>query len=149
MTGGEKIESKDAVKEEEQQKIKAELIGGKIGALVLQTAGVAKLSGSAIAGLSEKVGVKKPAKGIRVVLKDDTVLVDIHIVAVFGRSIPEIARFIQKETKSLFNEEFPSYHLTAVNVWIDGLSFNEEAIKYRDQAIALLKQEEKERCSLD
>ncbi len=142
MTGGEKIEGKDIAKEEDQQKIKAEIIGGRIGVLVLQAAGVEKLSGSAIAGLGEKVGVKKPAKGVRVVLKEDAALVDIHIVTTFGKPIPEIARYIQKEIKNLFNEEFSSYHLTAVNVWVDSVNFSEEAIKYRDQAIALLKQEE-------
>jgi uncharacterized alkaline shock family protein YloU len=142
MTDSGKTEGEDtALKEKEQQKIKTELISGKIRALLSRPEAVDKLSGGGLTGPAAKANTKakKPVRAIRVALKDNTVSVDVHIVVVFGKPIPETARHIQREIKNLFNREFSFYHLRAVNVWADDVTFGEDAVKYRDQAIEQLR----------
>jgi uncharacterized alkaline shock family protein YloU len=138
MSDSEKIADSDIpVKDEEQQKIKAAFISGRIRNLISRTEAGEQPQGAA-AGREEKTGEKQPVKGVRVALKDDTALVDVHITAVFGKPIPEKARHIQQEVKNLFHREFAAYHLRAVNIWVDSVSFGKDATNYRDQAIEQL-----------
>ena len=97
---------------EESEKKTAETISAKVSDLVLQAAGVARLPGKA---------QTRQKKGIKAVVKDKRVTVNIHIVVDFGRPIPEIARLIQGEVKNLMKKEFPDQLLQGVNIWVDGI----------------------------
>jgi uncharacterized alkaline shock family protein YloU len=114
---------------DEQQGHIAKQIAGTIRDLVLGTDGVDRLYGWSVAG------AKQPASGVRVSIKDEDVLVNVHIVVCFGKSIPEIARQIQMEATVAFHREFPGHHLAAVNVWVDGIRFDDGSNEYRKQAV--------------
>jgi len=91
-----------------------------------------------MSGASKKKKVKKPSKGVRVTIKDNVVLVHIHIIVSFGKSITEIAHHIQNEAKALLEREFPEYALSAVNIWVDGVRFDDASVAYRSEAIQSL-----------
>jgi len=116
------------IKDEQQGNV-MKMVTAMIKELVLSTDGVDRLYGWVVAG------AKQPASGIRVSIKDEVVLVNIHIVVCFGKSIPEIARQIQNVATVYFQREIPDYRLSAVNVWVDGIRFNEDSYKYRKQTV--------------
>ena len=96
-------------------------------ALVLDTPGVARLTdrkGSGKAGESSRAKNAKPSKSVRVMMKDSAVSINARVIAAYGKPIPETARRIQDEIKKQVNERFPHLTLTAVNVWVDGVSFD-------------------------
>ena len=131
--------------EEELQKIKAGTIAGQIGALIRDIPDVGQSSGLPQAEVNtkanKKASKKKPVKSVRVIIKETAVTVNIHIIIDFGKSIPEITRRIQNEVKALLQREYADYLLTAVNVWVDGVRFNQDAVRYREEAIKALRVE--------
>ena len=128
-----------ADREEEQRKKVAAVIAEKMSVLALGAPGVDRLSRRAVADPGRKKKMRKPAKGVRVSIKDEAIRMNIHIVVDFGKSIPDIARKIQNEAKSLIQREYPDYTLSAVNVWVDGVRFDAASMAYRREAIDTLR----------
>ena len=136
-------ESNTTLEKEEQQKAAiAESLADSIAGLVLRVPGVNKLSGRLSTGFSKKAKAKaqakRPRKGVRVTIREKTIYVSIQIMVDFGKSIPDIARQIQKETKEFIDKEYTDYQLSSVNIRVDGFQFSQDSIKYRDQAIKAL-----------
>ena len=127
------------VKDEQQKRI-AKKIAGRISSLVLGTAGVDRLSGWSLTGSGRKKGPRQPVNGVRIIVKDDKVRADVHIVVSFGKSIPEIARRIQKDAKELIELEFPELSLAAVNVQVDGVRFDPDSAEYRKRSVGTLEE---------
>ena len=125
-------------REEEQRKKVAAILTERIGVLILATPGVVRLSRSVMSGMSNKNKTRKPAKGIRITIKDNAIRVNIHIVVRFGESIPVIARQIQNEAKILIQRDFPDFDLSGINIRVDGVRFDEVSVSYRNEAIRLL-----------
>ena len=87
-------------------------------------------------GVARPVG--KQSKGVRAVIKETAIDVDIYFIAEFGRPIPEIAHRIQREVKTYINTEYPDYRLSSVNLRVEGIRFNQDSVLYRNEAIASL-----------
>ena len=128
-------------KEEEKQKKTAERVAWQISALIQRMPGVDVLSGKTGAGREKADSEKKAAKGVRVTFKDSSVLANIHVFVDFGKSIPEIARHIQNEAKTLLQSAFPDRQLAAVHIWVDGVRFDRDSVRYREEAIASLEED--------
>ena len=103
----------------------ADTIATVISTLLMETAGVARLVG-------------RQSKGVRVLIKDDSIQVNIRFIADFGKPIPEIARLIQNQAKDIVANEFKDYRLTSVNVWVEGIRFNQDSSLYRTAAVSSL-----------
>lgn len=101
-------------------KISAESIGAMIPPVVSGVSGVVALGGGRVDGWGEMMGVRKTTRGVKVALKDEGILIDIHIIARFGCRIPEVAREIQLETKKMV-EEMTGQRVIAVNVIVAGI----------------------------
>jgi len=127
-----------AGKEDEKHKKIAERVAWQISVMIQYMPGVDALSGKTGARREKANQEKKAARGVRVVCKDDSVLANIHIVVDFGKSIPEIARHIQNEAKILLQSAFPDCNLAAVHIWVDGVRFDHDSVRYREEAIASL-----------
>ena len=124
-----------AIRNEDKQKNVAKSMAGWISGLVIQTSGADRIVGT---DYGQQNGENKTVKGVRVVIKDTSVRVNVHIAVVFGKTIPEIARQIQKETSRLFDQVFPDYQLKSINVYVDSIVFNQDSVLYRKQAIESL-----------
>ena len=121
-----------AVKSEEKQRKIAKSMASRISDLVFPAVWPERNAG---AGYDRKDGERKSGKGVRVAIKDEGVRVNIHIAVTFGESIPDIARQIQRDTKKLFDQLYPEYPLTSVNVWVDSVMFDQDSVLYRKQAV--------------
>ena len=125
-------------REEEKQRLITDAIADQINVLILTTPGAGQLYGKSMASLGKKKSKKQPSKAVRVVLKEKTISLNIHLVVDFGKPIPEIARRIQNEAKALIGRSYPEYELLAINVWVDGVRFSRDSANYRSEAVSAL-----------
>ncbi|MBE7011556.1 MAG: Asp23/Gls24 family envelope stress response protein [Ruminococcaceae bacterium] len=69
-------------------------------------------------GIVEFLGKKNPSKGVKVVVTDEVVDVDISISVTYGCRIQQVAKEIQEKVKSEI-ESMTGYSVNSVNVLID------------------------------
>ena len=122
----------------EQQEPIANGIALALSDLVMRTPGVYSISGRAKQDPEKESKSKKPAKGIRVSIRDTGILVNIHVAVHFGSPIPEIARLIQHDARDLILRDFPEYQLSAVNISVNSVRFDQESFKYREESVNAL-----------
>lgn len=135
-----KENSGDYPDKEEGQKVLAESIVERISGLVSRIQGVYLSPGKAPNGINKKPKGKRPGKSVRVAVKDNAILVNIHIFVRFGKPIPETARQIQNITKDFIDKEYTDYQLTSVNIRVDGILFDKDSADYREQAVKSLEE---------
>ncbi len=126
------IENKDDIIEEvidlaeEKQdtvKISPDVVATIAGVATTEIEGVSGMCNTFAGGLAEKLGAKKnPTKGIKVEIKETSVVIDLYIIVEFGIRIPELAWEIQESVKSNV-ETMTGLLVEKVNVHIDGISF--------------------------
>ncbi len=126
------IENKDDIIEEiidlndEKQdtvKISPDVVATIAGVATTEIDGVAGMCNTFAGGLAEKLGAKKnPTKGIKVEIKEASVVIDLYIIVEFGIRIPELAWEIQESVKNNV-ETMTGLLVEKVNVHIDGISF--------------------------
>lgn len=111
-------------------KIAPDVIATIAGIATQEIKGVCGMCNTFAGGLAEKLGAKKnPAKGIKVEIKENSVLIDLYIIVEFGIRIPELAWEIQESVKNSV-ETMTGLSVDKVNVHIDGISFK----KYESEA---------------
>ena len=77
-------------------KISPDVVATIAGVATTEIKGVAGMFTSFAGGIAEKLGAKKsPTKGIKVEIKEKSVIIDLYIVVEFGIRIPELAWEIQ------------------------------------------------------
>ena len=123
----------DLTQENEKQdmvKIAPDVVATIAGIAAQEIDGVAGMCNTFTGGLAEKLGAKKnPARGIKVEIKENNVLIDLYIIVEFGIRIPELAWEIQESVKNSV-ETMTGLSVDKVNVHIDGISFK----KYESEA---------------
>lgn len=99
------------------------------GLAATEVEGVASMVGSTSGGLAEifKRGqnTRSLTKGVRIELNDNTISVQLTIVVDYGSPIPRVARNIQENVKKAI-ETMSGLEVTAVNVMVQGVSFDKE-----------------------
>ncbi len=106
-------------------KISEEVIASIAAIAVSEVEGVKSLSagiGSDIAGL---LGKKNLTKGVKIKFSESSVEIDVFISVKFGSIICDVAKEIQSKVTSAV-ESMAGMHVTAVNVNVTGISFDEE-----------------------
>lgn len=104
-------------------KIAPDVIATIAGIAAKEINGVAGMCGSFAGGIAEKLGAKKsPTKGIRVEVKENSVVIDLYVIVEFGVRIPELAWEIQESVKNNV-ETMTGMSVEKVNIHIDGISF--------------------------
>jgi len=114
-----------SVNELGQIKIAPEVISLIASLAVSEVPGVSDLSGGFTGDMLEKVGVKSPAKGIKVQLGENEVLIDTSIVVEYGVSIPDVAKEVQRKVK-VSVETMTGINVTQVNVHVQGVNFQKD-----------------------
>lgn len=123
------------------------------GLAATEVEGVASMVGGSSSGLAEifKRGqnARSLTRGVRVELNDNTVAVHLTIVVDYGSPVPEVAKNIQENVKKAI-ETMSGLEVTAVNVFVQGVSFEKEnraaAEIEAKQRLMLQKQQEEERA---
>jgi uncharacterized alkaline shock family protein YloU len=88
----------------------------------LKVPGVVEMSGTFVDGLAGMIGKKAVDRGIHVVVEDNAVVMELHVVLEFGVRIPQVAWQIQNEVRQAV-EHMTGKVVKAVNVIVQTLRF--------------------------
>jgi len=80
----------------------------------------AKSAGDGIVSLLKKDHYEK---GVKVIAQEDGIIVEMHIVVLYGVNLPAVTRSISKEVKYMV-EQMTGFTVKKVNIFIDGMKTN-------------------------
>ncbi len=80
----------------------------------------AKSAGDGIVSLLKKDHYEK---GVKIIPGDDGIIVEMHIVVLYGVNLPAVTRSIAKEVKYMV-EQMTGFAVKKVNIFIDGMKAN-------------------------
>ena len=86
--------------------------------------GVSAMAGNITNELMAKVGVKKLTKGVRVIVEEDNVNVDLAVTMDYGFNIPATCQQVQNKVKSAI-ENMTGLMVLEVNIKIAGVAMDE------------------------
>ena len=111
------------------------MMNTKLGEIAVDTAVVAKYAGSSavecfgvvgMASISMKDGLVKLLKrdnfthGVGVAIKDNKIIIDLHIIVSYGVSISAVAENLISNVKYKI-EEFAGLEVTKINIFVEGV----------------------------
>lgn len=119
--------------------IAPEVIEVIAGLAAVEIEGVAGMSGGFVSGVTELLGRKNLAKGVKVEVGQKEAAVDVSIVIEYGFKIPEVAGKIQDNVKHAI-ESMTGLDVVEVNVHIHDVQFKgQEKVVEEDTAVNRLK----------
>ncbi|MBP7332483.1 MAG: Alkaline shock protein 23 [Firmicutes bacterium ADurb.Bin373] len=123
----EKINADQSDKGEKQGtiKISEDVVTTIAGLAAAEVSGVAGMSGGITGELVEKLGRKNISKGIKAVMGENEVTIDINAIVEYGVNIHEVALELQNSIRNAI-ENMTGLSVVNVNVNIQGLSFGSE-----------------------
>ena len=118
----ENVEKTAEVEKADTIQISDEVVAVIAGMTVAEVSGVAEMAGGFAGGISEVFsGKKNMAKGIKVEINDNSVVIDVNIIVEYGSRIPDVAFDIQKRIKASV-ENMTGLNVEQVNVHVQGVS---------------------------
>ena len=96
------------------------------GLAATEVEGVSSMAGNITNELVAKLGMKNLAKGVKVELLDNSVVIDVAINVAFGTSVPEVSRKVQEKIISAV-ETMTGLTVAEVNVKIAGIDMEKES----------------------
>ena len=105
-------------------KIADDVIASIVGLAVTEVDGVSKLTGGVSRDIIAKLGKNSLANGVRVLIEEQLIKVDISIVVKFGYNILEVSREIQEKVKSTLLT-MTGLECKSVNVRVSNVDFGE------------------------
>ena len=109
-----------------QIEIAPEVIEVIAGIAVTEVEGVAATRGNFASGVVERFGKKVHNKGIKSVILDDGIIIDVFCSVTYGFSIPSVAKEIQSQIRQAV-QNMTNLHIQEVNVHITGIQFEQES----------------------
>lgn len=121
-------EAKDNSENDENNNIEIsnDVIAVIAGMAASDVPGVAEMAGGFAGGISEVLsGKRNKAKGIKVDVDGNKVVIDVNIIVEYGTRIPDVAFEIQKRVKKAV-ETMTGFTTTEVNVHVQGVLTEKE-----------------------
>lgn len=100
-----------------------EVIAIIAGLAATEVEGVVSMAGNITNELVSKLGMKNLAKGVKVTVNSETVVVDLALTLEYGYSIPKTSSIVQEKVKSAI-ENMTGLTVTEVNVRIAGVNMS-------------------------
>lgn len=88
---------------------------------VKEVEGVVDLYGNFGSDIADRLGMKNPNKGIKLVLNESSVEVECSIIALYGKPVIEIAKNVQNAVRNAI-ESMTGLKVDFVNVNVSGIS---------------------------
>lgn len=119
-------------------KIAVDVVTTIAGIAASEIEGVSNMYSSIAGGIAEILGAKKnPGKGVKVEMKEDSVIVDLFIIVEYGIRIPELAWEIQETVKENI-ETMTGLLVEKVNIHVEGISFDKDKEKKKNDVAELV-----------
>lgn len=123
------MESNEFIKEDKTSlgsiRIADEVVKVIAGLAAIEVKGVAGMSGGLVGGITEMLGRKNLAKGIKVEVGEKETAVDMYVIIDYGVKIPDVAAEIQEKVKNAV-ESMTGLVVVEVNVNVQGVAFASE-----------------------
>lgn len=107
-------------------KISDEVVAIIAGMAASEVKGVSSMNGGIVGGISEMLGKKNFAKGVKVQVGEKEALIDLFITVEYGCRIPDIAWEIQNKVKTAV-ENMTGLSVVEVNIHVQGVNMPKEA----------------------
>lgn len=78
--------------------------------------------------VGEQLTGKKAARGVRLDVQGDSLAIDLYLMVRYGYAIPEVAQKVQESVSAAVGG-MTGFTVSAVNVHVAGISFNDEKEK--------------------
>ena len=102
--------------------ISAEVLAVLAGAAAMETEGVGAMAAGLGSDMAELVGRKVVAKGVRIVISEDKISIDLSILVKYGYAIPDVAKAVQEAVmNAVVNTS--GLEVACVNVIVAGVVF--------------------------
>ncbi len=115
----------DPKKEGDSIKISSEVIAIITGIVSSEVPGIAGMSGGIVGGIAEKLGRRDLTKGIKVIIEEETVIIDMNVIAEYGSSIVESTDKLKKSIRDNV-EKTTGLKVKAININVLGINVPEE-----------------------
>lgn len=96
--------------------------------------GVAGMCGGFVGGIAEMLGKKNITKGVKAIVNEKNVTINLAIIVDLGVSVPSVCREIQQSVKKAV-ETMTGLNVEAVNVSVEGIKFPSPADQSVDAEI--------------
>ena len=105
--------------------ISEEVLAVIAAAAALEVEGVGSLSANLGSDIAQLLGKKNMAKGIRISMNEDAVVVDLSILIKYGHTILDVAKKVQEAVANAV-EATSGLQVECVNVHVGGVTFEKE-----------------------
>lgn len=124
------LQEKQDVKETEVNgiKISDDVVAIIAGMAASEVKGVSSMNGGFVGGISEILGKKNFAKGVKVQVGEKEVIIDLFVTVEYGCRIPDIAWEIQNKVKTAV-ENMTGLKVLEVNIHVQGVNMPKPAKK--------------------
>ena len=102
--------------------ISEEVLAVISAAAAMEVEGVGGLTANLGSDIAELLGKKNLAKGVRIRMEEDRVVVELSVLMSYGHTIPELCRAVQESVKNAV-ESMSGLEVAAVNVNVGGVTF--------------------------
>jgi len=104
-----------------QVKISNDVVGTIANIAASEIAGVSDLSGGITGDLAEMFGKKSLTKGVKVIVEDEVVEIELNVIVDFGIKIPDVAWQIQENVKNAV-ETMTGLKVKEVDIHVTGVN---------------------------
>ena len=113
--------------------ISEDVIGIIAGLAAAEVEGVSGMTLGFVDGINQILGSnKKYAKGVRVELEGNEVVINLYVIVKYGVKIPEVAFSIQTSVKNSV-EGMTGLKVKSVNINVHGVTFDNDKNKNKDE----------------
>jgi len=106
-------------------RISDEVVGVIAGIAATEVEGVVGMAGGLVGGITEMLGRRNLAKGVRVEVGEREAAIDLYIIVEYGVRIPRVAQRVQENVKRAV-ESMTGLEVVSVNIHIQGVAFPSE-----------------------
>lgn len=117
-------------------KISEEVVAIIAGMAASEVKGVSSMNGGFVGGISEILGKKNFAKGVKVQVGEKEATIDLYITVEYGCRIPDIAWEIQNKVKTAV-ENMTGLKVVEVNIHVQGVNLPKDSKKEEKKEEAL------------
>ena len=106
-------------------KIASDVVAVIAGLAANEVEGVYSMAGNITNELIGRLGMKNMSKGVKVMMEEGTVRVDMALNMKYGYSIPEVCKIVQEKVKNAI-ENMTGLNVLDVNIKIAGVNLEEK-----------------------
>jgi len=115
-------------------RIAEEVVAIIAGLAATEVPGVAGMSGGIAGGITEMLGRRNLAKGVKVEVGEKEAAVDLYIIVEYGVRIPEVAMRIQDSVKRAI-ESMTGLTVVEVNIHVQGVNMQAAEAKEEEPRV--------------